>query len=133
MDAARDDVFGLHIPFLELIGIEPISSEPGLVTARLEVRPELLNSWGVAHGGVTMTLLDFVMGAAARSTDAGAHAAVTVEMKTSFFAPATGTLTVQGRVLHASTTLHYCEAELRDAQGKLVAKALGTFKLLWRR
>jgi acyl-coenzyme A thioesterase PaaI-like protein len=57
---------------------------------------------------------------------------VTVEMKTSFFAPARGRLRALGRVLHRSITMAYCEAELIDGDGKLVAKAMGTFKFLRR-
>jgi hypothetical protein len=38
----------------------------------LPLRPELENSWGVAHGGVTMTLLDVAMAHAARSPGATA-------------------------------------------------------------
>jgi acyl-coenzyme A thioesterase PaaI-like protein len=59
--------------------------------------------------------------------------AVTVEMKTSFFRPALGELLARGRVLHRSTTMAYCEAELLDTKGHLVAKSLGTFKFLRRK
>ena len=35
--------------------------------SRSTLQPELCNSWGVAHGGVTMTLLDVAMAHAARA------------------------------------------------------------------
>jgi acyl-coenzyme A thioesterase PaaI-like protein len=53
-------------------------------------------------------------------------------MKTSFFRPARGRVVARGRVLHRSTTMAYCEADLVDAEGLLVAKALGTIKFLTR-
>jgi hypothetical protein len=37
-----------------------------------------------------------------------------------------------GRVLHRSTTMAYCEGEVRDCEGHFVAKALGTFKYMRR-
>ncbi|MFN9186711.1 MAG: PaaI family thioesterase, partial [Betaproteobacteria bacterium] len=94
------------------------------------------NSWGVGHGGVVMALLDVAMARAGRSLIERdgrlGVGSVTVEMKTSFFRPARGTVVAHGRVLHRSTTMTYCEAELVDAGGVLVAKALGTIKFLTR-
>ena len=37
-----------------------------------------------------------------------------------------------GRVMHRSTTMAYCEGEVRDSDGNFVAKALGTFKYMRR-
>jgi len=38
-------------------------------------------------------------------------------------------VTAEGRVLHGKSTA-FCEAEARDDAGALLAKAIGTFKLL---
>ncbi len=62
------DYFGLTIPFLDVLGIEPEFAKDGHSRIRLNLRPELLNSFHVAHGGVVMTILDFAMAAAARSS-----------------------------------------------------------------
>ena len=127
-----------QIPFLRLLGAELEASDAGTSRLRLDLREDLLNSWGVAHGGVLMTLLDVAMARAGRSLVGPPPApgepsgAVTVEMKTSFFRPARGRLLAQGRVLHRSTTMAYCEGEVVDEGGDLVAKALGTFKFLRR-
>jgi acyl-coenzyme A thioesterase PaaI-like protein len=53
---------------------------------------------------------------------------VTVEMKVSFMQPGRGELRAFARVLHRTTTMAYCEGEIRDSEGNFVAKALGTFK-----
>ena len=50
-----------------MLGFELLRFEQGEAEIALELRPELENSWGVAHGGVTMTLLDVAMAHAARS------------------------------------------------------------------
>jgi uncharacterized protein (TIGR00369 family) len=95
------------------------------------LRPELLNSWAVAHGGVLMSLLDVAMATAARSFDRAGPGVVTVEMKTSFMRPGEGeTLHASGKLLHRSSTLAFCEASVSNAQGQVCAHATGTFKYL---
>jgi uncharacterized protein (TIGR00369 family) len=88
--------FQADIPFARLLGLELVRFEPALAVLALEMRPELTNSWAVAHGGVTMTLLDVAMAHAARSPRVDGSAwesgVVTVEMKTSFLLPAEGRL-----------------------------------------
>jgi len=125
------------IPFLRALGAKLARADHGLAEITLTVAPDHENSWGVAHGGVVMTLLDVAMARAGRTLlereGEEPMSAVTVEMKTSFFRPAVGELLARGRVLHRSTTMAYCEAELLDTKGQLVAKSLGTFKFLRRK
>jgi uncharacterized protein (TIGR00369 family) len=91
-----------------------------------------LNTWGVVHGGVTMTLADVALATAARSLAADGAGVVTIEMKVSFMQPGRGELRACARVLHRSATMAYCEGEVRDSEGHFVAKALGTFRYIKR-
>lgn len=120
------------IPFMRELGVRLVRAEAGASELTLHLEPRHMNSWGVGHGGVVMALLDVAMARAGRTMERSATGTVTVEMKTSFFAPARGRLRALGRVLHRSITMAYCEAELYDGDDKLVAKALGTFKFLRR-
>ena len=126
--------FLVEIPFVKLIGFELVRFERGEADIDCELREELHNSWGVAHGGVTMTLLDVAMAHAARSPDETgvpeSSGVVTVEMKTSFMRPGLGRLSGRGRRLHRTASLAFCEASVLDAEGRLVAHATGTFKYL---
>jgi uncharacterized protein (TIGR00369 family) len=61
--------FKTFIPFVELLGFELLKFENGESEIAITLREELCNSWSVAHGGVTMTLLDVVMAHAARSPE----------------------------------------------------------------
>lgn len=119
----------IDIPFIRLLGVEVLAEAPGRVATRFEIKPEYRNSWGVAHGGALMTLLDFTMGMTVRTHDPTALGGATVEMKVSFFAAGTGVLTCEGRILHATRTLLFAEGEIRDASNAVITKALGTFKL----
>jgi acyl-CoA thioesterase len=124
----------LDVPFINDLGIDILASPPGEGRVALDLQPRHLNSWQVAHGGVIMTMLDIAMAIAGRSLDPEARGGVTVEMKTSFLQPGpAGTrLVAIGKAFHRSTTMSFCEGEVRDAEDRLIAKAIGTFKTIKR-
>ena len=127
-------VFPVEIPFLTDLGVEFLGMADGRAQIALDLSERHMNSWRVTHGGVIMTLLDVVMSLAGRSLDPDSRAGVTVEMKTSFLQPGGrpgSRLIASGFAFHRSTTMCFCEGEVRDGD-KLVAKAMGTFKYLKR-
>lgn len=123
--------FPVSIPFVDHLGFELIRFEGGEAEIHVELRPELLNSFLVAHGGLSMTLLDVVMAHAARSV-VPEMGAVTIEMKTSFFRPGEGRLRAVGKLLHRSATMAFTEGSVYGGDGHLCAHATGTFKLIRR-
>jgi uncharacterized protein (TIGR00369 family) len=134
MNDLKPQPFPNEIPFLTDLGIEFLGMADGEATAALDLSARHMNGWQVAHGGVTMTLLDVVMAMAGRSLNPDARGGVTVEMKTSFLQPAGipgGRIIAKGKVFHRSTTMCFCEGEVWNGD-KLVAKAIGTFKYLKR-
>jgi acyl-CoA thioesterase len=128
------NAFRNDIPFIEDMGVEFVSAENGRAVVALDLAPRHLNSWSVAHGGVLMTLLDLAMAVAGRSLDPTAGGGVTLEMTTSFLQPAhAGTrLIVSAHAYHRSSTMAFCDGEVRDTEQRLIAKAMGTFKYLKR-
>ncbi len=126
--------FPNEIPFLTDLGVEFLGMGNGEATLALNLQARHMNSWHVAHGGVTMTLLDVVMSMAGRSLYPDAQAGVTVDMNTSFLQPAGvagSRIIAKGKAYHRSTTMCFCEGEVWLGD-KLVAKAMGTFKYLKR-
>ncbi len=125
----------LVVPFIEDLGIEFLDAPVGEGRVALDLQHRHLNSWNVAHGGVLMTMLDIAMAIAGRSIDPESRGGVTVEMKTSFLQPGqAGTrLVASAKAFHRSTTMSFCDGEVRDADDRLIAKAIGTFKTLRRR
>lgn len=125
---------GVRIPFADLLGFELVRFERDEAELAVTLRGELLNSWDVAHGGVTMTLLDIAMAHAARSPGGDgqpiAEGVVTIEMKTSFLRPGTGRLVAIGRREHRTPSLAFCEGRVLGADGRAVATASGTFKYM---
>lgn len=134
MTAPTTSTFPLPIPFLQNLGVEFVEMADGQAQVALTLEPRHLNSWHVAHGGVTMTLLDTVMSMAGRSLDPTIRSGVTIEMKTSFMEPGGlegGRMIAKGRVLKSSASLCFSEGEVWNGD-KLVAKASGTFKFIRR-
>jgi uncharacterized protein (TIGR00369 family) len=127
--ADSEAILGRKVPFLETMGARALVREKGRVALSLAMRPELANSWGFAHGGVLMTLLDVAMGSAAGTADDGAEGVVSVNLSVSFLRAASGLLVAEGRVLGGGRSIVFCEGEVRDQEGQVVAKGQGTFKL----
>jgi uncharacterized protein (TIGR00369 family) len=123
--------FRVHVPFIDHLGFTLMVFEGGNSQIDYEPKPEHLNSFGVTHGGASMTLMDVCMATAARSVqqDMGV---VTIEMKTSFMQAARGKLTGKGRLMHRTATMAFTEATIYDDQGRVCAHATGTFKYVKR-
>jgi len=119
--------FGAYIPFVEHLGFEMVFFEDGQSELRFAPEPEHMNSFNVTHGGALMTLLDVTLATAARSVDK-TSGVITIEMKTTFMNPASGTLTSKGRLIHRTRNMAFTEGTVYDAQGQICAHATGTFK-----
>lgn len=124
--------FGPEIPFVYELGFTLHKMEGGESELHYTARPEHLNSFGVTHGGASMTLLDVTMAVAARSV-AQDDGVVTIEMKTSFMQAAKGPLVGKGVLLHRTGTMAFTEGRIYDAEGRLCAQATGTFKYMKRK
>jgi uncharacterized protein (TIGR00369 family) len=123
------EALGRRIPFASHLGIELLDRGDGRARLRLALRPELMNSFEAAHGGVMMTLLDIAMAIAARTRDPDAVGAITIEMKASFINAGAGVLTADGVCLHLGKSVAFCEARIHGGDGKLAATGTGTFML----
>ncbi|WP_231969736.1 PaaI family thioesterase [Polynucleobacter necessarius] len=76
-----------------------------------------------------MTLLDFAMAAAARSSFNHPLGVITIDMTTRFLRTSVGKIVVEGRVLKAGKSINYCEAVVLSESGEMTAKSSGTFML----
>ncbi len=122
------DIFGADIPFAGHCAITALEGTPDKTRLNLTLGDVHRNHLGTAHGGVILTLLDIALGSVARL--ATGHSVMTINLQTSFLAPGSGELTAEGRVLQQGRSLVFCEGDVRDAQGILVAKASGLFKVV---
>ena len=125
--------FGNDIPFMQHIGLIAEHIEEGYARARLPAKREHLNSREVIHGGTMMSVLDFIMSAAARGHDPLSISTATIEMSSHFLEAATGELVFEGHVLRRGRSTAFCEGTAVDARGTRVCVARATFKLLPRK
>lgn len=123
--------FDIDVPFVEHLGLRLLEKADGRAVIQFDPRPEHFNSWKGVHGGVLLSVLDVALSSAARSLDPACTGATTVEIKTNFLAAATGLFLTEGRAQRAGRSLIFAEGEVQDADGTLLAKASGTFKLLY--
>jgi uncharacterized protein (TIGR00369 family) len=121
--------FGLEIPYLKFLGVEPVLCEDDRAVTRLKIREDLLNSRRAIHGGALMSLLDFTL-SADRSIDPLGLGMATIDITVSCFEPAVTDLTIQARCLRRGSSIAFCEGEVLDTEGKLIAKASASFKVL---
>ncbi len=126
--------FPSRSPFIEQIGGELQRFADGEAEITLDVREEHTNSFGVAHGGVLMTLMDVAMALAGRSLGkdlpGGGPGVATIEMKTTFMRPGRGHLRAVGKVLQSTASLAFCEGKVMDHRGRVYAHATATFIFL---
>lgn len=78
------------------LGIEVLNYDPGSVSVRMTVRPEMVNGFGVAHGGITYCLADSALAFSSNSHGMRAMSIETSISHTQRVAP--------GDVLTAHTT-----------------------------
>ena len=122
-------------PFVAKLGILEFPADQlgaDEVRLRLPWDPSNVTVGDMVHGGAIATLADLtVMAAAWCGVDAAPQLrGVTVSMALDFMAPARATDVIGvGRVLRRGRSLVNCEAEIVDPDGRLVAKALATYKV----
>ncbi len=117
-------------PFAHDLGFELIEEAAGKAVVAVELTPRLRNFRGVAHGGLTATLLDMAMGLACRSPAREWTGEGTVTLNIQFMLPGRGRLVAEGRLLRAGNTVAFAEGEVRNENGEMVAKATATFKIV---
>jgi 1,4-dihydroxy-2-naphthoyl-CoA hydrolase len=99
-----------------LIGVEIDEAAPGLLKARLPLRPELLAPNGYLHAASVVALADTACGyATLANLPDGARGFTTIELKTNFLGTArAGTIACEARQVHGGRTTQVWDAEVRD-------------------
>lgn len=120
-------------PMARLIGFRCTRAEPGEVTMVLAHDPSLENTMGMFHGGAAAAMLDTAMGCAAHTALPAGSGIVTLDLTLTYLRPITirnAPVTATGRVLNVGRRTVYVTGEVHDAEGALVAHAVGNFSVL---
>ena len=119
------------IPFVAHLRILTETLGEGTAHLSVPVEPHLTNSLGTVHGGVIMSLLDVALCTAARTLHPESVGVITINMSTSFIGGGKGAkLLADARVLKDGKSMSFVEAEAKNDDGTIVAKAIGTVRVL---
>ena len=111
------------MPLAGLIGIQAVAASKDEVRARIEWDERLCTVGGVLHGGVLMSLADSTGAICAFLNLPDGSMTSTIESRTNLLrAVRQGQVEAVARPLHVGRTVIVVETELRDADGRLVAK-----------
>ncbi len=107
-------------PFSQWMGMELVAVGPGTSTLRMAVRGEMLNGFGVAHGGITFSLADSAFAFACNSH--GRHA-LSIHCTIEHVAPvrAGDVLTATATEEHLGNSLSNYAIRVTRADGAAVA------------
>jgi 1,4-dihydroxy-2-naphthoyl-CoA hydrolase len=107
-----------------LIGMQDIARrEDGSLTAKVPVRSDLLQPFGLVHGGVYASIAETLasMGTFAGVYEQGMHA-MGLSNSTSFLRPIlSGTIHATARPFHRGRTTWLWDVEITDDEGRLCA------------
>ena len=111
--------------FSEWLGIEALEIAPGRSTCRLTVRAEMVNGFGVAHGGIAYSLADSAL---AFACNTGGKVTVAIENSISYPQPVSvgDTLTAVAEQDAFTNRLGYYRVLVRNQTNVLVAIFRGT-------
>jgi acyl-CoA thioesterase len=111
--------------FTRWLGIEVIHVAPERCECRMVVRPEMVNGFGVAHGGIVFSLADSAFAFACNT-----HGRVTVSIENSITYPEPirpgDVLTATAGQDAASNKLSYYRVDVRNQHGTTVGLFRGT-------
>ena len=113
-------------PIASLFAFRIVSVAEGEVVFACTPDDAAYNPIGVVHGGLVCTLLDSVGGCAVQTTLPAGVGYTSIEISVRYLRPVhAGTeLTATGRVVKPGRRVAVAEADVRDAQGRLVASAV---------
>lgn len=105
----------------QLIGLSFDEVTPDGITASFEIKPELLQPYGILHGGVLATVVETV-GSFSGATWYGGPVVGTSNHTNFLRATRSGRLTVQSTPIHRGRTQQLWDIDITDEAGRLIAK-----------
>ena len=118
-----------ELPVAGLLRARPLRCDPqaGRMTVAFTARPDFCNLIGSVQGGMLTAMLDLAMAFAVLCTLDHGHVVPSLEMKTTFIAPArAGEITGEGMLVRKGRNIAFMEGRLFDPHGNLLATASAT-------
>lgn len=115
------------------VGYRVVKMEEGRAELSFPFSDAITRRGGMIHGGIVMYTLDNVCGMAVMTVNSGIDQ-VTLELKVNFLEPLReGPFTATGKIVRVGDTTAVAEGEIKDAEGRMCAKSLGTWYMIKKR
>ena len=120
-------------PIHHLTGQRPVAAEEGACTFVMPASGWLPSPTGFLEGGTLVMLADVALVSAAQTTVPAGFAVAPADVTVKFIRPVWpdgGDLRATARVVHRGRTIAVTEAQIHNAEGKLVCAAIGSQMIL---
>jgi acyl-CoA thioesterase len=114
-----------HDAFSQWLGIEVLDVQEGYSKIRMTLRPEMLNGFGIIHGGIAFSLADSAFAFACNNRNNLSVALDTSIVFTKQTLPG-NVLTAEAKEIHNGRSTGLYHISVTNQQGELVAQFKGT-------
>ncbi|MDI6755742.1 MAG: PaaI family thioesterase [Thermodesulfobacteriota bacterium] len=118
-------------PYYQLLQITLEQIDEGFAQFRMPFRKELTHPYGIVHGGAIASLADTAVAFALMTMIQPGERVPTVEFKINFFSSVhNGEMIGEARIVNKGRSLVMADMEVKNKDGKLIAKGLATYMIL---
>lgn len=116
------------VPYAKLLGLELGEMKPGVAKLHLDMRDELKQNQGVAHGGVVASLIDTAAAFAVVTRLEPGERVTTTDLTIHYLRPImSGRLTATARIVRGGRRLFVLSVEVTNEQQILLATAVTSY------
>jgi len=117
-------------PYCQLLGMEIMEIKEGESKMQMPFKEGLTHPYRVVHGGAIASLADSSVGMALVSLVEPEDRIGTIEFKINFFTfISKGNLEAHAKIIHKGSKTAVGEVEVKNEEGKLVAKVIATYSI----
>jgi len=117
-------------PYYQLLGMEVMEIKEGESKIQMPFKQGLTHPYRIVHGGAIASLADSGVAMALISLVEPKDRFTTIEFKINFFAPVSkGNLEAHAKIIYKGSKTAVGEVEVKNGEGKLVAKLIATYSI----
>lgn len=118
-------------PYYQLLQITLDQIDVGFARFRMPFRKELTHPYGIVHGGAIASLADTAVAFALMTMIQPGERVTTVEFKINFLSSVHNEEMIgEARIVNKGRSLVMADMEVKNKDGKLIAKGLATYMIL---
>jgi acyl-CoA thioesterase len=117
-------------PYYQLLGMEVMEIKEGESKIQMPFKQGLTHPYRIVHGGAIASLADSSVAMALISLVEPKDRIATIEFKINFLAPVSkGDLEAHAKIIHKGSKTAVGDVEVKNEEGKLVAKVIATYSI----